>query len=49
MRLHLHLASNAHKADSLKLPTDFDRWQGWTKTLKHMQVLLFFGQGVKNA
>lgn len=33
----------------LKLPTGFDRWQGRTKTIKHMQVLLFFGQGVKNA
>lgn len=32
-----------------KLLTGFDRWSGWTKTIKHMQVLLFFGQGVKIA
>lgn len=45
----IYTPGNAHKADSLKLPTGFDKWQGWTKTIKHMQVLLFFGQGVKNA
>lgn len=56
MCLHLHkpvrgiyFSINAHKINSLKLPTGFDKWQGWTKTIKHMQVLLFFGQGVKNA
>lgn len=43
------LAPNTHEADCLKLPSGFDRWQDWTKTIKHMRVLLFFGQGVKNA
>lgn len=37
---------NAHQTEYLKLPTGFGKWQGWTKTIKHMQVLLFFGQGV---
>lgn len=45
----IDLQMNAHEADSLKLPTGFDKWQGGTKAIKHMQVLLFFGQGVKNA
>lgn len=39
----------SHKAEYLKLPTGFDKQQGWTKTIKHMQVLLFFGQEVRNA
>lgn len=37
------------KQISPKLPTGFDIRQGWAKTIKHMQVLLFFGQGVNNA